>query len=111
MNGFMTKLSITTSDHACRQSVEWNLVRKDSFLSSSWDDTVKVRALHCAALRPLYLHIQGDAVCFLWSVVGPASAACFSVRRSDCVTAVGSGWSDTQSSICQTGHPLFLKAV
>jgi hypothetical protein len=25
-----------------RASVDWNTVRKDSFLSSSWDDTIRV---------------------------------------------------------------------
>ncbi|CAI5517788.1 unnamed protein product, partial [Closterium sp. Naga37s-1] len=27
------------------QSVDWNVVRRDSFLSSSWDDTIKLWAL------------------------------------------------------------------
>ena len=74
IDGFKTKLAMTTSDYACRQSVEWNLVRKDSFLSSSWDDTVKVGALRCTASSAVAhpgLGFRGDAFCFMGNVVVP----------------------------------------
>lgn len=46
-------------------SVDWNMVRKDSFLSSSWDDTIRVGLSHLGVKPPPLLVSLFCLYCYL----------------------------------------------
>lgn len=62
-------------------SVEWNTVRKDSFLSASWDDSIKLWTLE----TPQSLRTFGEHTYCVYSAVwNPAHADVFASASGDC---------------------------
>ncbi|CAI5475013.1 unnamed protein product [Closterium sp. Yama58-4] len=67
------------------QSVDWNVVRRDSFLSSSWDDTIKLWALESGqSLRTFREHTY----CVYSAVWNPAHPDVFASASGDCTLRV-----------------------
>ncbi|CAI5986710.1 unnamed protein product [Closterium sp. NIES-64] len=67
------------------QSVDWNVVRRDSFLSSSWDDTIKLWALESGqSLRTFREHTY----CVYSAVWNPAHPDVFASASGDCTLRI-----------------------
>eukprot|EP00897_Mesotaenium_endlicherianum_P010692 jgi/Mesen1/9651/ME000671S09013 len=93
-------------------SVEWNGVRKDSFLSASWDDTIKARppapvSLGCPLWTldaPRSLRTFGEhSYCIYSAVWNPAHADIFASASGDCTLRV---WDvrEPRSTLIIPGH-------
>ncbi|GJP37286.1 hypothetical protein CLOM_g21712 [Closterium sp. NIES-68] len=67
------------------QSVDWNVVRRDSFLSSSWDDTIKLWALESGqSIRTFREHTY----CVYSAVWNPAHPDVFASASGDCTLRI-----------------------
>jgi peroxin-7 len=67
-------------------SLHWNQVRRDSFLSGSWDDTVKLWNLaHPTSLRTFAEHTY----CVYAAQWNPRQADVFLSASGDCTVKVG----------------------
>ncbi|EFJ28727.1 hypothetical protein SELMODRAFT_93279 [Selaginella moellendorffii] len=87
-------------------SVDWNLVRKDCFLSSAWDDTAKLWAIDAPrSLRTFAEH----SYCVYTAVWNPRHADVFLTASGDCTLRV---WDvrDPHASLVIPGHQLEILA-
>ncbi|GBG77177.1 hypothetical protein CBR_g23503 [Chara braunii] len=93
-------LSRISNGHGQQYSVDWNIVRKDAFVSGSWDDTIKLWSLDMPrSLRTFREHTY----CVYAATWNPKHADVFASASGDCTARV---WDvrDERSSLVIPAH-------